>query len=410
MLDRAITTGQAAVDAYAKEKALKAWTATPYQWVDPASIPTRQLIFGSHFHRGYVGVTAGAGGVSKSMRELVDAISMVTGKDMLGRDAVYGGRKRVWVMNLEDDRTEIGRRIAAICLRHDIHGAGLDGLFVDSGRDRELVIATETRDGVFVNVSDIEALKTEILRRQIDVLIVDPFVESHAVSENLNDHLKVVMAQWRQIAHDCNIAVELAHHVRKNGGNEASIDDVRGAVAMIGSARSVRLMSSMTENEALSFGVDAKDRRRYVSVNPFGKANFAPPSDARDWFRLESIALGNGSASYPDGDHIGVPTVWSLPGPLTSLHVSDCIDIKALAAGQPDPVATARAHKSANGWFGQLVAAHLDLDISDPLGSKKVERILAALVKNKWLRKGMAKDSKRMDRAVFLPGIEEAQK
>ncbi len=383
------------------------WTATPYRWVDPSTLPPRQYVFGSHFHRGYVSVTAGSGGAGKSMRDLVDAVSMVLGKDLLGRDRVFGGKQRVWVMNLEDDRTELDRRIGAICLRYDIAQADLDGLFVDSGRDRELIIARETRDGVYINIADVEALKTELRRRQIDVLIVDPFVESHAVSESLNDQVKQVMAQWRQIAHDCGVSVELVHHIRKNGGNEASIDDVRGAVAMIGSARSVRLMSAMSEKEAQAFGIESKERRHYVSVNPYGKANFAAPVDARDWFKLETIALGNAREPYNDGDRVGVPTPWSLPGPLASLQFTDCAAIKALAAAQDDPAVTARVNKTAGGWFGRLVASHLDIAITDPQGSKEVERILNALVKAKWLREGMANDSKRMPKTVFLPGIDE---
>jgi hypothetical protein len=376
--------------------------ATAFEPFDPRRLPPRQLIMGNHYHRRNTCVTAGTGGVSKSLRVKVDAISMVLGRDLMGLDKVYGGRKRVWVMNLEDDRIEIQRRIAAICLRYDVDQADLEGLFIDSGRERELLIAREDREGVLINQPVVDALKHELLANEIDVLIVDPFVESHTVSESLNDSLKIVMAQWRQIAHDCNIAVELVHHIRKNGGIEASVDDVRGASAMIGSARSVRLISAMSEKEAQAFGIEPKERRRYVSVNPHGKANFAPPSDVRDWYHLESIALNNGAEPYWDGDVIGVPVVWALPGPLSGMTIGDCAEIQALCAAQSDPGATARANKTAGGWFGKLVAQRLDIDILEPEGVKSVERILAALVKEKWLVEGFAKDSKREQKPVFL--------
>ncbi len=87
---------------------------------------------------------------------------------------------------------------------------------------------------------------------------------------------------------------------------------------------------------------------------------------------------------------------------------ADCVAIKTLAAAQADPGATARCHKSAAGWFGRLVADRLDIDLTDPQGTKEVERILAALVKHKWLREGIAKDTKRESKPVFLPGIDEA--
>ncbi len=406
--DRALVESRRAFDTL--NSGPEPWRATPWEWIDPTTIAPRSLIMGGHFHRGHVSVTAGAPGVSKSMREIVDAVSLCIGRDLLGRDAVHGGAQRVWMLQLEDDRIEVaGRRVAAVCLRYDIRPSEIEGrLFIDSGRDRPLCIAKETRDGVAFDVVDVEALKHEVRRRKVDVLIVDPFVESHAVSESLNGQMASVMAQWRQIAYDCDIAVELVHHLRKNGGAEASVDDVRGAGAMIGSARSVRLMSSMTIDEAKSFGIERTERRRYVSVNPHGKANFSAPSDARDWFRLETIALGNGTATYPDGDRVGVPAPWTLPGPLAMIEVEDCIAIKNLAASQSQPGITARASRQSPGWFGHLVARHLGVDVSDVEAAKNVERILAALVKNKWLQGGTAQDAKRETKPVYLPGTDEA--
>lgn len=394
------STERSTVDDGTEER--KSWRATPYRRRDPASIAPRDFLFGTHFMRGYIGVTAGAGGVSKSMRVLIDAVSLTIGHDLLGRDRISGGRKRVWVLNLEDDRPELERRIEAICKRFSVDD-DLAGLYVDSGRDRKLIVAKETQYGIEQDIPDLTSFEVEMQLRRIDVLIVDPFVESHEVKEGLNDSMKTVMGIWRALAHRTGTAIDLTHHIRKNGGAEATIDDVRGGSSMVQAARSVRLLSPMSVDDARSLGIDTKDRRRYVAMFPFGKANFAPPIDQRDWFHLESIALDNGSPTHPDGDRIGVPVPWSPPGPLAGLTIEDCRALRAIAAAQVDPGSTARVHPAAGGWFGRLVAAHLDIDLTATEGPKRIGRILDALMREKWLIEGQARDQKRELKPVFLP-------
>src|SRR5665213_3014303 len=49
----------------------------------------------------------------------------------------------------------------------------------------------------------------------IDVLIIDPFVDSHSVSENDNTRIEGVVSTWRGIAEDAACCVNLVHHSRK---------------------------------------------------------------------------------------------------------------------------------------------------------------------------------------------------
>jgi hypothetical protein len=111
---------------------------------------------------------------------------MVTDRDLLG-DTVHGGPKSVWLFNLEDPRDELERRIAAAMQLHTIAGGDLgDRLHIDSGRDRPLCTAMQTRDGAQISKPVFDDLARQIWGRKIDVLVVDPFVSSHQVSENDN--------------------------------------------------------------------------------------------------------------------------------------------------------------------------------------------------------------------------------
>ena len=55
-------------------------------------------------------------------------------------------------------------------------------------------------------------------QRQIDVLIVDPFISAHEVDENDNSKIQQAAALFVRIAGETNAAVEIVHHVKKGAG------------------------------------------------------------------------------------------------------------------------------------------------------------------------------------------------
>ena len=71
-------------------------------------------------------------------------------------------------------------RIAAACLHFGITPQEIEGrLFVDSGRNQPIVIATQTRNGATIARPMVEALVAEIIDdNQIDVVSIDPFISS----------------------------------------------------------------------------------------------------------------------------------------------------------------------------------------------------------------------------------------
>ena len=275
-------------------------SATPFVWRDPAAIPPREWIYGRHLSRQFTSMTIAPGAAGKSSLLVADALAMATGRDLTGA-AVVGGPKRVWLWNLEDPRDELERRIAATMLRYGITAADIgDRLFLDSGRQQGLCIATQDRNGFTILEPVVDALVAALKARRIDTLVIDPFVSSHGVNENDNNAIDTVAKTYGRVAELANCAIELVHHLRKIGDNEATAESSRGAGALVNAARSCRVLNRMTKDEAAMAGVE--NHRSYFRVGD-DKNNLAPPTAESEWFQVESVNL-------PNGDNVGVVVRW----------------------------------------------------------------------------------------------------
>jgi hypothetical protein len=319
--------------------------------------------------------TIAPGGVGKSSLEIGEAISMTTGRNLIGYAPAHP--LNVWYWNGEDPAEEIERRIAAIMLYYHVDPSEIEGrLFVDSGRDTGIVIASKTRNGVIIAHPVIEEIIATIRENSIDAFVVDPFVRSHAVTENDNSEIEIVAAQWAEIADRGNCAVELVHHSRKTGGGEVTVEHSRGGIALIDKSRSARVLNQMTREEADR--VDIKHPGFYFRVDN-GKANLAPPSEKAAWHCLNSVSLGNGSGEALD-DHVQVVTAWTMPDPLAAM-TADGLIAAQLAVSQGGPW---RESAQAANWVGKPIAAALGLDLANKAHREKVKIILKA-----WMDKGL---------------------
>jgi RecA-family ATPase len=74
--------------------------ATRFKWRDPSTIPPRRFLYGRHFIRGFLSVTAAVSGLGKSSLVLLESIALGTGRDLLGIKPWE--RAQVWYMGLED--------------------------------------------------------------------------------------------------------------------------------------------------------------------------------------------------------------------------------------------------------------------------------------------------------------------
>lgn len=372
-------------------------TATPFVWQRPSSIPPREFLYGRHYVRKYLSATIAPGGVGKSALGLTEALAMVSGRSLLGIEPPKP--LTVWYWNGEDPRDEIERRIAAACLHYLIDPACLDGrLFIDTGRQTEISIARASPRGIILR-DDVQRDLVETIRENgIDVVIIDPFVSSHEVSENDNGQIAAVCKRWAQIADETGCAVEFVHHARKlavGGNGDVTADDARGASALLAAVRSARTLNQMSKADAEKAKVD--QARSHVRIDDV-KANLAPPAEGARWLRLISIHLGNATTDVP-GDDVGVVTAWKWPDPNEEVTVEDVrAALRRVAEGEW------RHDQQAKNWVGQAMAEALGLDIEEAS-----VRIAMKLLVKKWIAEGWLKivkrqDAKRMTREFVVPG------
>jgi hypothetical protein len=364
--------------------------ATPFVLTDPTTIPPREAVYGRHFVRKYVGGTVAPGGLGKSSNALVEAFAIATGRDLLGvpaRDPL-----RVWYWCGEDDLGELNRRAASIALHYQIGEGDLGGrLFIDSGRDCEIVIATESRDGMVIAEPVIAELEQAIVEDQIDVVIIDPFVSCHEVSENDNNKIGRIMRELALLADRTNTALEVVHHVRKAGigAAEVTVDDARGGKAFSDRCRSVRTLNRMSAEEALEFAVNEHRAKSLFRID-IGKSNLFAPARNAVWREIVDVSLGNATAKKPD-DHVGVVTRWEPPSLFHGLTNSNILRIQE----EIDRAGDYRASAQANRWVGKAVASVLDWNIQDATVKKRIGAMVAVWMKNQLLEAYDGPDEKR---------------
>jgi hypothetical protein len=351
----------------------KPLAATPWVWRDPKTIPPREFVYGKHYARKFVSAGFGPPGGGKSSRRLIEALAMASGRALLGIKPVQ--KLRVWYWNGEDPSEETDRRLAAACLHYGIKPAEIEGyLFADSGRTTPIIIAQQAKTGTLIANPLVEDLKNAIRDRRIDAMILDPFVSCHRVAENDNPAIDAVVKKFAEIADETGCSINLEHHIRKTNGNEATVDDGRGASSLVGAARSIEVLNKMTPAEAEKLGLD--QHWRYFFVDD-GKANMAPLGERR-WFKLASVDLGNCTKLYPEGDNVGVVTTWKPPNLLDGVTGADFDN-----AAREIRKGKWRENAQAKDWVGRPIAKALALDLCSKPDKAKVKALLKL-----WLDKG----------------------
>lgn len=163
--------------------------------------------------RGEVTAIIAPGGTGKSTIVTTIALSLASGKPLLGKP-LQRGPQAVWIFNLEDGADELERQLSAACVFHDLcpDDCG-DRLHLDSGLVQPLCTALEDGAGCTLAEEVFDQLAATILERQIALLIIDPFVSSHAVRESSNEAIDAVTKRWKRLAQDTGCAVILVHHI-----------------------------------------------------------------------------------------------------------------------------------------------------------------------------------------------------
>lgn len=371
-------------------------SATAFAWVDPAKIPPRSWVYRPHYIRHFISGTISTGGVGKSSLVIAEALAMVTGKPLLGTSPEKS--LRVWYFNGEDPMEELQRKFAATAQHFELKRGDIgDRLFVDSGRVMPIVLAEDGRNGVKIATPTIDGVIRTLVENEIDVLIVDPFVSTHRVGENDNGAIERVTKSFAHIADAANCSVQIVHHSRKTNGNEMTVDDGRGASAMLAAVRSARVLNTMSKVEAENFNISDGERRRYFRVD-IGKANLTAPSDVADWYAIRSVKLEN-------GDEVGVVSQFDLPE--AAARDIGAVQIRQIQAAVKDGGPWRDNRKSKlELWAGEAFAAALNLDLKRKDDLAWVTKGLKEMIGVGYLVRVERNDKHRTPRIYIEAGID----
>jgi AAA domain len=362
--------------------------ATAWTCLDPRTIPPRQFLHARHYIRGVVSATIAPTSVGKSQHAITDGVDMV-----------INARLTVWYINLEDDKIELDRRIAATLLQRGKTPTDLgERLHVNGSDDAPLIIAKAVRDITEVDTDLCTALVHEIIAKHIDVLIIDPFISAHQVSENNNNSIDMVVKALAAIARGCNCAIEVVHHARKGNGKETTMDDGRGASALTAAVRSARVLNQMTPAEAIKCGIPDGERKSYVRVS-MEKSNLGKLAACPQWFRLVSYVL-------PNGDDIGVVEDWKWPATAEMSAIDDeemIFNIQEIVRGNPDLSPSPLAK---NNYLGLHIGNITGMEKISTQSSlvTKMNKLIKTLIDEGWLKIERRKGKGRLERSFIIVG------
>ena len=362
---------------------------------DPRTIPPRRYLLEPAYIRQFSTGTVALGGIGKTGLLTVDALVLATGLPLLG--VAPRGKFRVGFWNGEDPLEELQRSFEGARQHHGLTPEDIgDRLFVDSGRQLPIEIATQDRSGTKVAVPLVGEIIAALKAASIDVLILDPFVSTHSVPENDNGGIDRVTRTWNEIAEAANVAIHFAFHTTKIGtGEEATAMNLRGASAALNKLRYVRVLNRLSKDAAPKIGIEPRYARQYISIDDFGEVEPAatrrradvvqaglgePAERRREAGRFRARQERSGACRYAvDPSHHRRPE-------------ADRRRDRAGRGGAGDR-GLAQDSNVTRALGGVPIARALGLDLADPVKKTKVSALVSRWVEKGWLVKAKPEES-----------------
>jgi hypothetical protein len=303
-------------------------------------------------------------------------LSAAIGRALTGEHVFV--RSRVLIISLEDDHTELRRRIRAACIHYGINPEELRGwLFLSAPGANAGKLMVADRRGVLAAGTLGPKLEAEIVKRKIDLVMLDPLVKAHAVDENSNVQVDSVVQLLTELTIRHDIAIDVPHHISKGTPEPGNANRSRGASAMVNGGRLVFTVTAMSAEEAATFGINETDRREYVRVDR-AKVNITKSSGSAKWFRLIGVEIANGTDLYPSGDSVQVAEPWNPPETWADLSTDTCNQIlTVIDAGLPGGNHYTDAARSNDREAWRVVQRH-----SPNKSEKQCREVIKTWVKN----------------------------
>ena len=220
---------------------------------DLSAIPPREFYLGKQYQRGAVSGTMAPGGRGKSSLDLVEAVSMATGRALLSEEPPR--RLKVWYHNGEENWDELCRRLDAVCRYYGVEHSDLEDWLCMTNPQKFPLRVAEMGSGDRFNPDRnlLAHMYEEIRANEFQVISLDPLITLHGVPENNPVMMRGVMDIFRDLAAGINCSCEIVGHTRKPPiGFDAQLTayDTRGSGAIVDALRSVRMLDLMTVDEA----------------------------------------------------------------------------------------------------------------------------------------------------------------
>jgi hypothetical protein len=280
---------------------------------EDGKIPPRQWLLGTTFCRRVLSglISAGAGG--KTTVRIAQLLSAASNKTLTGEHVF--ARCRAMIVCLEDDMTELRRRVRSAMLHHKVKASEVKGYLILTTPRGLKIAEPDAKIGKVVAGGLYRALVKAIDELKLDIVCVDPAIKAHSVRESDNPEIDAFASLLTDLAAEKNIAIDLLSHERKASAVSAGdVNRGRGAGSLKDAQRLAYTLTGMSETEAATLGVSETERMFLVRLDN-AKVNIAPPSRSATWFRLVGVNLGNGDATYPNGDNVQTVELWT-PAPL----------------------------------------------------------------------------------------------
>jgi hypothetical protein len=291
-------------------------------WTE-GEIPKREWLAPRYLCRGTVTVLAGAGAAGKSLVAIAWAVALVLGRDL--GDFRPTGEHRVMVLSYEDDDTEQKRRLSAALRGHGKTSSDLVGKL---GRlicpdDMGALFTDPLYVGSLDNTDWFNQLDDHLAEFRPDLLIVDVLAEIHDLNESDNASIKQVMRRLTGLARKYNLAILCIHHFRKGATEPGDVDAIRGATAIVNTARQAFTLATMTKEEAVNWNISESSRKAFARLDD-AKLNYSA-GGATAWFERTYYPLDN-------GESVPASLPWTPPSGIASLMQVDDL-VEAIGAG-----------------------------------------------------------------------------
>ena len=356
------------------------------------AIRHRQWLCGFDLVRGELTVLASPGGVGKSSYATGTAVSLATGRELLGQP-IHGTNLNVLYINAEDTQLEMRRRVWAFCLEHRVSQKDLNRLCLLGSDDwlvQRISFLQTVKGASLLDQAGVDFLEALIVQQRPDLIFLDPLV-AFCGGGNMNDNaaMALVMRAIKRLAGKYDCAFLVIHHTRK-GGDLSSAEAIGGASAIVNLARRAVMVVPMSEEEAKALGVLPSRRWRYLKLVP-AKSNLAPPTTEVDWYELRSVTLPNAEIPiYPSGDSVQAIGIAQLPSgcgsfgldmPAVKKAILDVVDAGKLISGTREPYSPSMAGAAnARGLTPDVIAAARKV-VGQGMPEKDVRAVVAAAVK-----------------------------